>query len=554
MKFANLVLSKDGERFEYKVGYEFNGETRMDSNIHYISTFLPTTNTNVIQFFDNNTTLNHTYNTWSSKIPQKRHKLYLPAIEELIPTEYHGYIRDNAILYNTWDEVTAEIPVTVKTGKISIFFPWYSLETNTNGIKYALNVYIWCNGFKVILGSYLLSRFNAAARISNLEELKDYYDEISIDIIDPKSFIYDDEWKTFRETICKERTHSNYVGTAICFDLEPVEYDDETEQYLSMLSYSGSSNSIVLTDKETDEMYLSIMHDIFKSDVTFETPNIHCKINFHEVYDYNMDGLKEYIMETYNVPVNDLYLTYDLSLRNDDNIYYYNSVDNVKELSYDFDKIDEISMNDFERMSWEWFDAYEQQDSNPLYLQAMCNIYIKSTPDEEFRLFLYFKSNKLPFTQELCSYFVSPRSSIFESIDDFWNIKKVNLEDLDMNYYSINAVNKTENIIKHFDYVSQDSKSNIIQPVFYQTQPLGSLTLHRSVNENIAINLDPYKSKVKRFKLKIGNSTIMEAGRVKTGIIFIVKANQLAGVDSSGVYFVLNENNDVVTSGNYICI
>ena len=553
MKFSNLVLSKDGERFEYKVGYEFNNETRADSTLHYVSNFLATTNTNVIQFFNHGTTLNYTYNTWSPKLPQMRHKIYLPSNEEVVEDKFHKYILDNVISYSTWNEETSQIPVTFKSGKVSIFFPWYSLETNTNGIKYAFNVYIWVNGFKVILGSYLLSRFNAAARTSNLEELKDYYDEISIDIIDPKSLIYDDEWKVFREVICKERAYSNYVGTALCFDLEPVEYDEETNQYLSIMSCSGSSNSIVLEDKEEDEMYLSINHNAFKFSQESQ-PQITCKLNFHNSYEYNFEGLKEYLSETYNVNVEDVQLSYDLSLRNDDDIYFYNSVSEIKELNYKFSNIDEIGMSDFERISWEWVETYEQQNNSPLYLQAMCNIYIKSTADEDFRLFLYFKSNKIPFTSELCSYFVSPRSRIFDTLDDFWNIKKINLQYLNMNYYSINAVNKTENIIKHFDYVSQDSKSNIIQPVFYQTHPLSSLVIHRDVNENIAINLDQYKSKVKRFKLKIGNAIISEAGRVKTGVIFIIKANQIAGVDSSGVYYVINEKNDVITSGNYTCI
>lgn len=553
MKFANLILLKDGEGFEYKVGYEYNGETRADSDVHYTSTFLPTTNTNVIHFFDQNTTLNHTYNTWSPQLPQKRHKLYLPSFEHMVDEQYHKYISDSVIFYDTWNDDTSNIPVTFKTCKISVFFPRYSLETNNNGIKYAFNIYIWVNGFKVILGSYLLNRFNAAARTSDLKELSDHFEEISIDVIDPKSLIYDDEWKVFRETICKERNFSNYVGTALCFDLEPVEYDEETNQYLNIISCSGGRNSIVLEDKEEDEMYLSINHNNFKDSID-DQPFINCKLNFNNSYTYDMDGLKEYLMETYNVNVEDVQLSYDLSLRNEDDIYFYNSESGIKDLSYKFYNIDEISMNDFERISWEWIDTYEQQNSAPLYLQAMCNIYIKSNADEDFRLFLYFKSNSIPFTQILCSYFVSPRSKVFDQLDDFWSIKKVNLQNLDMNYYSINAVNKTENIIKHFDYVSQDSKSNIVQPIFYQTQPLSSLTIHRSVNENIAINLDQYKSKVKRFKLKIGNALVYEAGRVKTGIIFIVKANQIAGIDSAGVYYVLNENNDVITSGNYTCV
>lgn len=553
MKFANLNISSGGEKYEYKVGFEEVGKMMVTDDLHYTSAFLPTTNINVIHFFNNATTLNYKYNSWVTQKPELKHKMYLPAKQELMPVEYVKYTQYDAIFYDEWSETIGSMPTTVKMSNVSVFFPNYSLETDMNGVKYAFNVYIWINGFKVILGSYLLNRFNATARTSNLKELEDYFDVINIDIIDPKSLIYDDEWRVFRETICKEKEFSNYVGVSLCFDLEPVEYDEESDQYLSILSSSGGENSIVISNYEKDEMHLSISHNIDSND-TSSNPGISCSLIFHKSYNNDMEGLKEYLMETYNTLVEDVYISYDLSLRNDDNIYFYNIKSEIKELNCKFDQIDELGMSDFERISWAWMEAYEQQESAPLYLQAMCNIYIKSKVEEEFRLFLYFKSNKIPFTQELCSYFTSPRSNMYETLDDFWNVKKINLDNLNMNYYTINAVNKTENIIKHFDYVSTDSKSNIVQPIFYKAQPLSSITLHRDVNENIAINLDQYKSKVKRFKLKIGNTIVPESGRVKTGIIFIIKANQIAGVSSSGVYHVINERNDVVTSGNYTCI
>jgi hypothetical protein len=94
-----------------------------------------------------------------------------------------------------------------------------------------------------------------------------------------------------------------------------------------------------------------------------------------------------------------------------------------------------------------------------------------------------------------------------------------------------------------------DYKSNIVKPIFVKVQDAGAIRLHRSVTENISINLDAYKNKVNAFVLKIGDMNFYEIGRINSGIIFKVIGTNLPDVD--GFYYILNENGELVTTGKY---
>lgn len=554
MKYTNLNLLHDGKLFEYKVGYEETQQLRTTPYLKYNTSYLSSTNTNIVQFFDSNTSLYNRINTWTLYDPEIGHKLYLPADYSTNADEiYNKYIYEGCIFYNEYNDIINEMPSTINIANVKVFFPDYSLDSVLSNISYALTVYMWINGFKVILGSYKLDRYNAQAITSDFDKLKGYYEEISIDIIDPKSLLYHDDWKYFREVVCAEKILSNYEGTGLCFSLDPIEYNEEDDIYSCVLSCAGGENTIIVSNYEKDDMNLSISHNINN---LYATPAIKFKLNFNEAYfDNNLyyqtiDDLKDYLFETYDIPIYDVRISYDLSIKNDDEVFFYNTMSS-DDIECSFENIDEISLSNFERISWDWFKSYDSLNDKPLYLQGLANIYIKKDENDTEHLFLYLKSNQIPLTQELISYFTNPRTSISDELNNFWKIKKVNLNDINMNIYNINAVNKTENIIKHFDYVNNDSKSNIVQPIFYKVQPLSGISIHSGVTENIAINLDSYKSKVKTFKLKLGSSVFIEAGRVKTGIVFIIKANKLDGLLSAGNYFILNERDEVVTSGKY---
>lgn len=129
---------------------------------------------------------------------------------------------------------------------------------------------------------------------------------------------------------------------------------------------------------------------------------------------------------------------------------------------------------------------------------------------------------------------------------------KIQAESLqDMNVIKPKFANKT--VMEVVEMTAQtDSKSNIIQPVFFRVRDLASIVVHPEVTENICINLDAYKSQVDRFYIKIEGAAFPEIGRTEMGVIFKVKGSSLPKRLTQGVYYILNENTDLVTTGKYI--
>ena len=97
-----------------------------------------------------------------------------------------------------------------------------------------------------------------------------------------------------------------------------------------------------------------------------------------------------------------------------------------------------------------------------------------------------------------------------------------------------------------------DSKSNIVQPVFFRARDLANIIVHPEVTENICINLDAYKAKVTTFHIKIEGTTFTEIGRTESGVIFKVQGNLLPGKLAGGVYYILDQDANLVTTGKYI--
>ena len=68
------------------------------------------------------------------------------------------------------------------------------------------------------------------------------------------------------------------------------------------------------------------------------------------------------------------------------------------------------------------------------------------------------------------------------------------------------------------------------------------------------INLDKYKSKVNKFILQINNCRFEQIGANSYGILFKIPANTLPIAAATGIYYVLNENMELITTGKYTCI
>lgn len=96
-----------------------------------------------------------------------------------------------------------------------------------------------------------------------------------------------------------------------------------------------------------------------------------------------------------------------------------------------------------------------------------------------------------------------------------------------------------------------DSKANIVQPVFFKSRDLANIIIHPEVTENICINLDAYKAKVTTFYIKIEGIVFPEMGRIEAGVIFKVQGNLLPGKTAGGIYYILDQDTNLVTTGKY---
>lgn len=121
----------------------------------------------------------------------------------------------------------------------------------------------------------------------------------------------------------------------------------------------------------------------------------------------------------------------------------------------------------------------------------------------------------------------------------------------DMQVNNIRLINKNiQNVIEMT--AETDSKSNIVQPIFYRVRDAASIVVHPAVTENICINLDSYKSSCASFIIQIEGQAFPEIGRTENGSIFKIQGNMLPRRSKAGIYYVLNQDSELVTMGKYV--
>lgn len=475
------------------------------------------------------------------------------------------------------------LPTFCKSSNIRLYFPNFSVDTYKK-TDYILTVNTWVNGKIIYLGSYVFNRIDALAVESPiLFESNHYYEYVDIDIIDPWDIAYSDSWKEWRHHICGEPIVGDYenynnTGSQINFTLYPVQYIDN--RYMILDGYSGGQNGMNMASGESDYLSMHIEPDFSK-----DMPGISYYINFNK--EYNGD-IYEYLKETYGLSdvickvglaVNEIETSNDVILIEKEygEEFTYND---LKKLSIFQKWIDEngefgngvmisgsltIHHNNIRFVKdGDWYHIIKSNDEIIMSINPNSYIRERSTfigidiENHKVKLtykfdkgglyyefidipeLLYIISNSIPLTQELCKYFIGEGG-------------KLDLTKINMNHYNITAVNKIENNIVKVDGIN-DSKSNIIQSVFVRVKDSQDLLIHTQVTENICINLDRYKSKVQVFRLKIEDYIFNQIGSTSNGIVFKVIGGKINNKKSSGIYYILDQNSELVTSGKYISV
>lgn len=413
--------------------------------------------------------------------------------------------------------------ITAYASTIRLYFPQFSVETYNDRIKYALDVTMYVSNKKIILGSFLIDRFNslAAPKIVKFQG-QEYYECIDLNIVDPYDVLYSDDFQSFRGILKDSKEfEDNADATSLYISLHPVEGDEEL--YIMDNNYNGSQNSIMISDGVGDFLNYNIKFN-------YNDNILESKLDFNSVYNGN---LQQYLLETYKLD-GEVKIKYLLG-------------------------INKISPSIIEKESTETTQTYTTADiknnmkclvpsnnSSRYVLKKLFDdwglweegISFKSTAiisvGGEDKLVLH--SNQIPITQELYS-----KIKIDTQV-------KINLDDMEVK--NINVINEIKSDTQIYQ-VTENSKSSIILPVFYRVRDLGNIVIHPEVNENICINLDAYKSKVDTFIMQIEGVKFNEIGTTNSGTIFKVVGNMLPQNLTSGTYYILSQDGDLVVTGKY---
>lgn len=434
---------------------------------------------------------------------------------------------------STWD--TASTGVTnYKITKLRLYWPTDAVDVYDK-THYIFTANIHISGTEIILASRLLSRIEDALgcpdgvqRFNNNE----YVECTDIDIIDPLSIIYDDEWDSFRKSICTEPNGSNNESSQIGFSLIPVEKSRTAGTWIMKTGYVGAQNSINISQGDTS-LRMNIKFNM--DDPSYDgTPMILCDAVFNPVYE---DDLTLYLQETYDI--DDPTVTYELLVSKDRLVAVSPTNDDLEILTKKSEETTEphYSMDAFMFNDWSEY-------MPGLLITGVMNIYDRSlyepgTELEDMEELFSIRSNPLPITQ-----------NEFRFLTTTNNHRIYDLSQLNMDTYNITIPNITKKEIVSYDNVS-DSKANIIQPIFFKSFDLEFITLHPAVTENISINLDIYKSKVEQFQIQIEGIPFTELGRVSSGVVFRIAGNRLPKEQMDGNYYILDQDGVLVTTGKY---
>lgn len=414
------------------------------------------------------------------------------------------------------------IPELIDIANIRIYIPSHAISSYLKGFKYAINAHTWINGKKIDLGSIIFGPNDVYAyefgpiKYGNNE----YYSCIDFDIIDVFNILYDDEWIDFRHNICNEPLNSNSTVPPLYMSLNIVNKNNSVFSLNN--EYSGDSTCFNIS-KNDDFLKFNISETIDPLGFKFD-------ISVNRVYNWFLT----YISETYGIVTSHNKIRFDLAIKNKNSIIegpsflwnadedYGRFVQTIKWQDISNDSPFKIFFNDWNTFEEGW--------------NIIGSLNIINDDHEIFTLI----SNEVPITQEVFSRYTNNGS---EKIIDL----------SDMNIVNYNLVNKIENNIVQIERPNE-SKSNMLQSVFFRVSETELLTLHPEVNENISIQLDEYKSKTDKFILQINGCKFYPIGESKYGTIFKISANALPADTTSGTYYILNGDLELITTGKYNCV
>jgi hypothetical protein len=421
-------------------------------------------------------------------------------------------------------------PATLK-----VYFPQYSVDTFKKDTTYMLTAYTYIHGKKIQLGCFEFKRKDClACPPIKFGGMNEYYEYMDFKIADPFSIHFEDESVDIRRQL-GEPDRTNNTGSILYLCIDVVDYVDD--HYIKNEEWNNCQNGIQITDS-----------DILRLETKYDPDTNFLNMNIFYNKTYGNDFV-DYIYETYGVSNTALVWEYVIMDNND--IYYeensvtYMSKNNEYSFHYDFDMSFESGAYDSDEGAVPLGGVFKSFDDwKPgMYINSSVSFYERKEFDgtDNSIPFITLLSNRIPITQEMFA----------EIIRDYSFPSKIDLTNLNMDNITINTFNQISQETIIVPKPNDSTKNHIMQPIFYQTRSLNETIIHPAVSENICINLDSYKSLVKRFILQVEGVTFKEAGRTNKGVIFKVIGSSLPKNSNEGTLYVLDQDLNLVTSGKY---
>lgn len=447
-------------------------------------------------------------------------------------------------MVNTWSDctygygTTADMPEEIDVSSFYIYFPQHSVETYDNNNYYIAEFTTFVNGDKIVLGCFLIDRRDAIA-YPGIKMIggERYYEYVQVRVPDPWNIAYSDEWAAFRQNVCGEPSGINNTGSLISIEMHPVFWNGE--QWERHKDFIGGSNTLLISDKITD--YLAPVLSYDSNDENPE-PSVWVRFKYNDAY----SNLDEYIRETYQIE-GLVDARTSVILHDGENVYdWWAFAGTADEHRLDLNAEDQIIK----------FSAWESADSDGNIMPnwrpgLMFTAYLSIYNDDEPAVTV--TSNNLPLTMDDFASLISRQSNVPASFD-LEDMDSKGIFDISINGEAMTEVNIVNKINKNIVSIQRPDahRNSVARPVFVKVKDNGSdIQIHPGVTENIGINLQKYKSQVKLFTLKVAGVEFPEVGRIGANVVFKLNAGSLPDDLSAGLYYILDDNKELVIFGNY---
>ena len=328
-------------------------------------------------------------------------------------------------------------------------------------------------------------------------------------------------------------------------------------------SFINDKYSFRLTSKlGFDNNIISILN-------TFEFPGkIHKEDNYYNIDihgDYNLNNFKDQYTNQVTKYYNSFFINENIQDELDQEDFREElDIENIRTTGYIIQISNDLSFND---IIFESIINTDNNNDNFIYdfsfsldniindWKQLNDILVIRSKFIDKRLNIVIVGNNVVLTKEWFKYLINNTNIGHVIFDNQNNLIDNNFMDVNNGFNFIDKLNciivdkKEEKVIESYN-ISNTSKQILYKPIFYKVQDLQNLRIRQGVIQNIGINLGEFMTKIDLFILNIDGNNIKESSRNDIYVIFNINSNILE--NNTGIYNILDQNFDYISSGNYI--